>query len=118
MRASLCLGLVIETDRGTVMLKDQDDAGIVFRERSNPAIEQIVRRRNAPTTPDARSMFQLQIEDFAQACNNVVLALWELHNPTADSRDFRNILLLDYYETGRSPSGKTAIELCIALNKK
>jgi UDP-N-acetyl-2-amino-2-deoxyglucuronate dehydrogenase len=61
-------GLVIETDRGNVILRDSDDADIVFRDHSHPAIEQVIRRRHAPAAPDERSMFQLQIEDFVDAC--------------------------------------------------
>jgi predicted dehydrogenase len=61
-------GLVIATDRGTIILKDQDNADIVFRDNRHPSIDQIVRRRNAPAVPEERSMFQLQIEDFVEAC--------------------------------------------------
>jgi hypothetical protein len=61
-------GLVIGTDRGTIILKDQDNADIVFRDNRHPGIDQIVRRRNAPPVPEERSMFQLQIEDFVEAC--------------------------------------------------
>jgi hypothetical protein len=37
---------------------------------------------------------------------------------TTTRRDLRNILLLDYYELGTSPSGRSAVELCIALNEQ
>jgi predicted dehydrogenase len=61
-------GLVIETERGNVILRDSDNADILFRDHSHPATEQVIRRRDAPAVPEERSVFQLQIEDFVQAC--------------------------------------------------
>jgi predicted dehydrogenase len=61
-------GMVVETDEGHVILRDSDDAEIVFRARSRPDVERIIRRHAAPSANDAPSVFQRQLEDFIEAC--------------------------------------------------
>jgi len=61
-------GLVIETDKGIVKVADMDDADIIFRPDATPEIEEIVRRRGKPLYPKGVSVFQLQLDDFVDAC--------------------------------------------------
>lgn len=66
---SLPSGLVIETERGYVVLADREDADIVFRPHAKPGLEEIVRRRRRRLpTVDERSVYQRQLEDFVTAC--------------------------------------------------
>ena len=66
--AALPGGLVIETDKGIVKLADMDDADIIFRPHVTPEIEEVVRRRGKPIYPPGVSVFQLQLDDFVDAC--------------------------------------------------
>jgi len=63
-------GLVIETDRGYVVVGDGDNSDILFRERARPDLEQVVRRRSNPAGQSRRSVTQLQLEDFVAACRD------------------------------------------------
>ena len=67
--SKLPAGMVIETDRGYVVLKDSDSAEIAFRMHAKPGVEQTVRRSNSPRLK-GRSVFQLQLEDFVDAVRN------------------------------------------------
>jgi predicted dehydrogenase len=60
-------GLVVRTDRGTVLLEDRDDAPIVFRPHGEPELEHVIRTRHAVAQEDT---FMLQLEDFVNACRN------------------------------------------------
>jgi predicted dehydrogenase len=60
-------GLVIETERGVVRLKDTTAAEIVFHDRTAGNIEQVLRRVGGPVFDPAVSEFQYQIEDFIRA---------------------------------------------------
>jgi predicted dehydrogenase len=59
--------MVVETDRGYVLLGDSDSSDIVFRQHNRPSIEHVIRpigpRRYAPQI----SVFQHQLEDFVDA---------------------------------------------------
>jgi predicted dehydrogenase len=66
--ARLPSGMVVETDRGYVILSDSDDAQIVFRSHAKPEIEVTVHRRGRPAPSPRPSVFQLQLEDFIDAC--------------------------------------------------
>ena len=61
-------GMVIETDNGYVVLIDNDDAEIVFREHSKPHVEQIIRGTSRLDGNPVASVFQQQLENFIQAC--------------------------------------------------
>jgi predicted dehydrogenase len=63
-------GLVIETDRGYVVLADDDEADIIFRPRSHATLEQIIRGVSRPAFQTVASVFQRQLEDFIQACRS------------------------------------------------
>jgi predicted dehydrogenase len=59
-------GLVIETERGIVVLDDNDEADITFRAHSQPDIEQVIRRPGFRPQGE-KSVFQEQLEDFVNA---------------------------------------------------
>ena len=62
-------GLLIETDRGIVQVPDTDEAdSLIFRPHVQPRVEHVVRRRGKPLYPPAMSVFQRQLEDFVDAC--------------------------------------------------
>jgi predicted dehydrogenase len=62
-------GIIIETDRGTVQIADTDDSdSITFRSHTDPQVEQVVRRTGKPPYPTTMNVFQRQLEDFADAC--------------------------------------------------
>jgi len=63
-------GMVIETEAGYVVLADSDEANIVFRPHSSPSIEHVIRTRGASTAQEGVSVFQLQLEDFIDACRH------------------------------------------------
>jgi UDP-N-acetyl-2-amino-2-deoxyglucuronate dehydrogenase len=60
--------LVIETDRGLVLVGDSDNANIVFRPAEDPRMEVVVRPRGPVRQQD--DVFRLQIEDFVDAHRN------------------------------------------------
>jgi predicted dehydrogenase len=61
-------GLIIETDRGIVQIADSDEADIMFRPYTYAQAEQVVRRCGKPPYPQEMSVFQRQLEDFVDAC--------------------------------------------------
>ena len=62
-------GFIIETDRGMVQVADTDEAdNLVFRPYVHVQVEQMVRRRGTPPYPQGMSVFQRQLEDFVDAC--------------------------------------------------
>jgi predicted dehydrogenase len=58
-------GLVVRTDRGTVVVHDRDDAEILFRPNDAGEFEHVVRPREPEPDVDP---FLLQLEDFVAAC--------------------------------------------------
>jgi predicted dehydrogenase len=60
-------GMVVETDRGYVLLGDGDESGIVFREHGRPSIEQVIRPTGPSPYSKDSSIFQRQIEAFVSA---------------------------------------------------
>ena len=65
--AALPSGLVIETERGVVVLEDTDDAVIRFHPAQRPGLcEHVVRDRAGEDA--AADVFQLQLLDFVEAC--------------------------------------------------
>ncbi len=60
-------GMVIETNKGYVILGDSDDAEIIFRAHSNPGVEQVIRSSAQSTLHGSISVFQQQLEDFIEA---------------------------------------------------
>jgi predicted dehydrogenase len=68
--AALAAGLVIETERGYVILGDHDDSEIVFRPHAKARVEHLVQWRGPSRLPAAPSVFQLQLEDFIHACRS------------------------------------------------
>ena len=62
-------GLVIDTEAGIVKLADTDEAEITLLPRDRPGVETVVRHRSgAEAFNAAKSVFQLQVEDFVAAC--------------------------------------------------
>lgn len=61
-------GLLIETDRGIVQVAEMDKTDLVFRPYAHPWVEQVVRRCGTFPYPQEMSLFQRQIEDFVDAC--------------------------------------------------
>jgi len=62
-------GLIIETDRGIVQVADTDEAdNLVFRPHTHAQVEHVVRRRGTPPYPQGMSVFQRQLDDFVDAC--------------------------------------------------
>lgn len=62
-------GLVLETEAGIVKVADSDDAEILLSPRDRLGLEMVVRHRSgAERFPTAKSVFQLQVEDFVFAC--------------------------------------------------
>ena len=61
-------GLIIETDRGVVRVADTDEADIIFRPYTHAQVKQVVRRCGKPPYPQEMSVFQRQLEDFVDAC--------------------------------------------------
>jgi predicted dehydrogenase len=62
-------GIVIETDRGIVQVPDTDDAdSVTFRSYTHAQVEQVVRRSGKPPYPQKMPVFQRQLEDFVDAC--------------------------------------------------
>ena len=66
--ARLPAGLAIDTEQGTVLLRDTDDAEIVLRPRDRPMLEQVIRRRPEPGGASRVSEFVLQVDNFGRAC--------------------------------------------------
>ena len=62
-------GLVIETDRGTVIVGDTDDADIVFQPNDAPDLKHVVGKRN-PVALDNFYPFVEQLADFVNACES------------------------------------------------
>jgi predicted dehydrogenase len=66
--AELPGGLLIETDRGIVQVAEMDQTDIIFRAYAHPEVEQVVRRCGKSPYPQEMSLFQRQLEDFVDAC--------------------------------------------------
>ena len=60
--------VAIDTEQGTVLLRDTDDAEIVLRPRDRPTLEQVIRRRPEPGGASRVSEFVLQVDNFGRAC--------------------------------------------------
>ena len=61
-------GFVMETTRGTVVLPEGEQAAIVLHPEGGPAIEAVLRRPTAARRERRPRHYQLQLEDFADAC--------------------------------------------------
>ncbi len=61
-------GFVMETDAGIVLLREAAQAPILFRPTAYPDLEMIVQRNGGPRFPPGKRNFQLQLEDFVDAC--------------------------------------------------
>ena len=61
-------GLSIATDRGIVQVAELDKTDIIFRPYEHPQVEQVVRRCGPFSYPQEMSLFQRQLEDFVNAC--------------------------------------------------
>jgi predicted dehydrogenase len=59
-------GLAIDTEAGTVIVADTEDADIILRRHEHPDVEERLRPADAASGA-ARGAFQLQIEDFVRA---------------------------------------------------
>jgi predicted dehydrogenase len=72
-------GLIIETDRGIVQVADTDEADIRFRPSMHAQVEHVVRRCGKLPYPQEMSIFQRQLEDFVDACQ-------QARSPMVDGR--------------------------------
>jgi len=61
-------GFVMETARGTVVLPEGERASIVLRPDGDPALEAVLRRPSGGSLGRRPRHYQLQLEDFADAC--------------------------------------------------
>jgi predicted dehydrogenase len=62
-------GFLIETDRGIVQVPETDDAdSTIFHSHEHSAVEQVIRRRCKRPYPHKMPLFQRQLEDFVDAC--------------------------------------------------
>jgi predicted dehydrogenase len=97
--ARLPTGLVIETDRGVVILADTDDAEIRFREHGFPGVEQIVRKLDKPAGDV--DVFRLQVRDFVSACRKA-------NKPRVDGRQgLESIRLIEALYANRRPLNRS-----------
>jgi predicted dehydrogenase len=92
----LTRGFIIETDRGIVQVADADEADdIMFRPHTHAQVEQVVRRRGKPPYPREMSVFQRQLDDFVDACQ-------QGRSPMVDGRQgLRSLRLLEELYTRR-----------------
>jgi predicted dehydrogenase len=65
---SLPGGLVIEVERGTLVLRDAHDAPVLFRPVDRPELEFVIKTQEPPRARTPLDLFRLQIEDFVGAC--------------------------------------------------
>ena len=91
-------GIIIETDRGIVQVPDTDDAdGIVFRSHAHEQVEQVIRRSGKPAYPRKMPVFQRQLEDFVDACQ-------QGRSPMVDGRQgLMSLRLIEELYTRREP---------------
>jgi predicted dehydrogenase len=91
-------GIIIETDRGIVQVPDSDDAdSITFRSHTHAQIEQLVRRNGKPHYPRKMNVFQRQLEDFVDACQ-------QGRSPMVDGREgLMSLRLIEELYTRRKP---------------
>jgi predicted dehydrogenase len=61
-------GFVVQTEKGSVVIHEGPDAPIRFRPLTQPSLELIVCRRDGPLYSRRKNVFQLQLEDFVDAC--------------------------------------------------
>jgi len=60
-------GLVIDTEAGYVILRETDEARLILRPHADHSIEHVIQR--TASTAARPSEFQLQLEDFVNACH-------------------------------------------------
>ncbi len=91
-------GMVVETDRGYVLLGDGEGAGIVFREHGRPGVEQVIRPTGPSPYAKESSVYQRQLEDF-------VLAVREKRRPLVDGLEgTESLRLLEDLYAHRRPA--------------
>lgn len=59
-------GLVIDTDKGRVILRENDDSPATLRPHENPEVEEVLFHRK-PVYPPGMNVFQRQLHDFVEA---------------------------------------------------
>jgi predicted dehydrogenase len=91
-------GLIIETDIGIVQVPDTDEADdLIFRPHTYAQVEQVVRRRGKPPYPQGMFVFQRQLDDFVDACQ-------QGRPPMVDGRQgLMSLRLLEQLYTRRKP---------------
>ena len=67
---SLPARLILDTEAGIVILPDTDDGVIVLKPKGHPHLEQVFRSPYSIAVTGDKTVFQLQIEDFASAVRN------------------------------------------------
>jgi len=61
-------GLSVETEKGFLILPENDQGPVLFRPKDDSALEMVVRGPVPRRFPAAASVFQRQLEDFVEAC--------------------------------------------------
>lgn len=61
-------GFVMETERGTVVLRDAEGAPVMLHPRDTPDLDVSLRRSGPPRAIVRQDLFRLQIADFVAAC--------------------------------------------------
>ncbi len=62
-------GFVMETDAGMVVLREEAQAPVLLRPQRRPNLEVIVQRPGPAGPGGGKRHFQLQLEDFVEACD-------------------------------------------------
>lgn len=100
---SLPGGLVIEAERGTVMLADTDDAEILFQPQDAPGVVHAV-RASVANFDAAQEPFALQLRAFARACRN------ETTFPVSVEESLQSLELIERLYACRQPLPDTWYE--------
>jgi len=61
-------GIVLETDEGVAILREDPASPVRFRPRAHTGVESELRPRGGPGEAASKSIFRLQLEDFVEAC--------------------------------------------------
>jgi predicted dehydrogenase len=61
-------GTVFDTEQGYLILGEMDSSEVIFRPHNRPRAEHVIRRRGAPVFTPGIGSFELQMDDFVDAC--------------------------------------------------
>jgi len=68
--AALPAGTVIDTEAGYLMLGEFDSSELIFRPHDQPGVQHVISRYTEPVFPAGVGSFELQMDDFIDACLN------------------------------------------------